>query len=406
MEPSVRRERGAVKKPTISSPFDAVSEDLLRLPNMASLVNAALACKRWRRAASDPAIFRRFFPLRRPPLIGFILTDRGDSVPYSCPNHYFVSATTRKSNLASAAADCDIFFEDVPDIDSGEQRGGGYFDEWRLRGCDGGRLLLSRGCGGFDLAVYDPLARTAIFFSAAKLPWVVRYAIVVDDADASFRVIGIDGDMFFAVFSSSTGKWALFDHTADLYEFTRSDGMPAGRFVYWRSNNKKCRYYDKHEWILLLDVATMEWTVTVAPFPSYCIADLAEHGRLCLVSSKEQNLQLWVRSGSSNGGWMLKTEISLLDQFGYLKKLRREEWMKRVRVLAAKAGYVYMEFWSIRKPNSYLLVLNLNTMKLDIICNDADEPFRGPALPFFLRLAPLAPSPDDTNDLHVPSASA
>jgi|UniRef100_I1QM75 hypothetical protein len=180
MEPSVRRERGAVKKPTISSPFDAVSEDLLRLPNMASLVNAALACKRWRRAASDPAIFRRFFPLRRPPLIGFILTDRGDSVPYSCPNHYFVSATTRKPNLASAAADCDIFFEDVPDIDSGEQRGGGYFDEWRLRGCDGGRLLLSRGCGGFDLAVYDPLARTAIFFSAAKLPWVVPQGQVRD----------------------------------------------------------------------------------------------------------------------------------------------------------------------------------------------------------------------------------
>ncbi|BAT06995.1 Os09g0242000 [Oryza sativa Japonica Group] len=73
--------------------------------------------------------------------------------------------------------------------------------------------------------------------------------------------------MFFAVFSSSTGKWALFDHTADLYEFTRSDGMPAGRFVYWRSNNKKCRYYDNDERILLLDVATMEWTVTVAPFP-------------------------------------------------------------------------------------------------------------------------------------------
>ncbi|EEE69234.1 hypothetical protein OsJ_28480 [Oryza sativa Japonica Group] len=387
MEPSVRRERGAVKKPTISSPFDAVSEDLLRLPNMASLVNAALACKRWRRAASDPAIFRRFFPLRRPPLIGFILTDRGDSVPYSCPNHYFVSATTRKPNLASAAADCDIFFEDVPDIDSGEQRGGGYFDEWRLRGCDGGRLLLSRGCGGFDSPSTIPSrglpsSSPPQNFHGSFLK--VRYAIVVDDADASFRVIGIDGDMFFAVFSSSTGKWALFDHTADLYEFTRSDGMPAGRFVYWRSNNKKCRYYDNDERILLLDVATMEWTVTVAPFPQ---------GTKPSALGPQRQQQWWM-------------EISLLDQFGYLKKLRREEWMKRVRVLAAKAGYVYMEFWSIRKPNSYLLVLNLNTMKLDIICNDADEPFRGPALPFFFRLAPLAPSPDDTNDLHVPSASA
>uniref|UniRef100_A0A0E0QND7 F-box domain-containing protein n=1 Tax=Oryza rufipogon TaxID=4529 RepID=A0A0E0QND7_ORYRU len=394
MEPSVRRERGAVKKPTISSPFDAVSEDLLRLPNMASLVNAALACKRWRRAASDPAIFRRFFPLRRPPLIGFILTDRGDSVPYSCPNHYFVSATTRKPNLASAAADCDIFFEDVPDIDSGEQRGGGYFDEWRLRGCDGGRLLLSRGCGGFDSPSTIPSrglpsSSPPQNFHGSFLK--VRYAIVVDDADASFGVIGIDGDMFFAVFSSSTGKWALFDHTADLYEFTRSDGMPAGRFVYWRSNNKKCSHHgvDGHRGAVSGGVVVLHRRLGGA---RPAVPRVQQGTKPSALGPQRQ--QQW---------WM---EISLLDQFGYLKKLRREEWMKRVRVLAAKTGYVYMEFWSIRKPNSYLLVLNLNTMKLDIICNDADEPFRGPALPFFLRLAPLAPSPDDTNDLHVPSASA
>ncbi|KAF8712862.1 hypothetical protein HU200_028637 [Digitaria exilis] len=144
---------GGAKKPkaTSSSPVAAVGDELLRqillrLPDMGSLANAALAEKRWYAIASDPAVFRRFDALRHPPLLGFILTDRGDQLfPRRCSILRFVHATRGYSNLASVAAGTDFFFEDLPDDDL---EYGGWDADWRLRSCAGGRLLLSRGYGG------------------------------------------------------------------------------------------------------------------------------------------------------------------------------------------------------------------------------------------------------------------
>jgi len=297
-------------KPSPAPPIAALADNilrdiLLRLPDMASLANAALACKRWHRVAADPAVFRHFDALRRPPLVGFLLTDRGDThFPRRSPNLLFVHATRNKPNLAAAAADGDFFFEDLPAVDSDAEEGYDW-DEWRVRGCDGGRFLLSRGRAGLDLAVYDPIARTAVFLRPGRVfracTHVVRYAIVVDEADGSFLVIGFDFDG--AVFSSRTGKWVKinmervklekrhvrYEHEIfDTINSFTSDGMAAGRFAYWRSDTKN---------ILVLDTTTMEWSVITAPFPpreSYCVADMPEHGGLCLFSSEEQCLELWV----------------------------------------------------------------------------------------------------------------
>jgi hypothetical protein len=181
-------------------------------------------------------------------------------------------------------------------------------------------------------------------------------------------------------------------------------GMRAGRFAYWQSNTRLERYIysEEIERCLVLDTTTMEWTLIQVPFhakESYCVADMAENGGLCLVASKDQVVQIWVRD--NDGGWVIKKQISLLKQFGLLKRLRHDEWMKSVRILAVRDGCVYMEFWSIRKPNSYLLVLDWETMKLSVIANDTDDKYRGPAFPFFMTWAPPLLSPAEQQRLRL-----
>ncbi|CAN6328959.1 unnamed protein product [Urochloa humidicola] len=218
MEPSDGTGGGAAAKKPKPSPAppifalgdDSLGEIFLRLTDMASLASAALTCKPWYRVASVPAVFRRFGALRRPPLVGYLLSDRGDMPsPYRSPNLLFVRAT-RNPNLAAAAAGGDFYFEDLPAVDSDAEEEGYDWDEWRVRGCGGGRLLLSRGRDGLDLAVYDPIARSTVFLRPYDVfracTHMVRYAIVVNEADGSFLVIGFDSRA--AVFSSRTGKWA------------------------------------------------------------------------------------------------------------------------------------------------------------------------------------------------------
>ncbi|KAJ1260649.1 hypothetical protein BS78_10G249300 [Paspalum vaginatum] len=382
----------------VASIDDLLREILVRLADTASLARAALACKRWRRVASHPSFLRRFHSLHHhhPPLLGFIMSE-------PLPQAYcskgadtsFVRVRSRNPHLAAAAAAADFYLEDF----TANNPRTGY--EWILRGCDGGLLLLTYGFFKHEeVAIYDPIGRNAVLLRRPDvlLPCIdLNYALVAAD-DATFRVFTahfsfhrITG----AVFDSQTGEWAALPTLEnDSFSWKARGGMRAGRFAYWQSNNKLSSWSRSYEpeRTLVLDTITMDWTLIQVPFhakESYCVADMAEHGGLCLVASKEQTVQLWVRD---NNGWMIKKSVSLVKQFVSLKTLRGE-WMKRVRILAARDSYVFMEFWSILKPNSYLLVLNWETMELSVHANRTTKKYRGPAFPFFMTWAPPLLSP-------------
>ncbi|KAG2628951.1 hypothetical protein PVAP13_3KG408802 [Panicum virgatum] len=230
---AAKKTKGPPSPPIVTLGDDLLGEILLRLPDMASLACAALACKQWHRVAADPAVFRRFDALLRPPLVGFLLTDRGDMPsPYRSPNLIFVHATLNP-NLAAAAANGVFFFEDLPAVDSDAEKEGYDWHEWRIRGCDGGRFLLSHGRSGLDLAVYDTIARTAVFLRPGDVfrAWihVVRYAIVVDKADGSFLVIGFDFIFVGTVFSSRTGKWVKIKGKGSSWKRVMSHTRGRGR---------------------------------------------------------------------------------------------------------------------------------------------------------------------------------
>jgi hypothetical protein len=191
--------------------------------------------------ASDPGVFHRFLSLRTAPLVGFILTDRGaDPVPVHNPEVRFITASSRHPKQVCAASYGDFYFLHHPRIDRRNPRDE---KEWRLRGCDGGLLLLSHGCYEDGLAVYDPLERTVVFFRKPH-PWgSIRLAIVANEIDASFQVVAIRrvDEESAAVFSSRTHEWTRIDCGSVQYRFVWrfNDGIAAGQFVYWRTYPKQ-----------------------------------------------------------------------------------------------------------------------------------------------------------------------
>uniref|UniRef100_A0A0A9AAY2 F-box domain-containing protein n=1 Tax=Arundo donax TaxID=35708 RepID=A0A0A9AAY2_ARUDO len=338
MEPNRRHKRkrephAAPSRTTIASlDDDALAEILLRLPSLATLARAALACARWRSLATSRDFLRRFRALHSPPLLGCFVS--------------FMSSVGAAFHRAQICSDRDL---------AAAGRGGDFFltgleDErqWRIRDCHHGLLLLT---SVDDFALLNPVSRRLIKISSrrpiASYEFKNRFSFHCcllpayggDDVQmASFRLVALEyrsynGQQVCAhVYSSGTGEWRTHPWAPPSIEpppphWNRDESSypsmhSAGR-IYWK--------YQKGDVLLSLDTApggSMEFShVALPPVPElyrpqapYVVGD-SEGGACCLVcvvsdppGGRKRTLQVWIRNEEARS-WELQTKVNLSSMF-------------------------------------------------------------------------------------------
>ncbi|KXG34281.1 uncharacterized protein LOC110432335 isoform X2 [Sorghum bicolor] len=310
---------------------ELVEEVLLRFPpaDPASLVRAALVCRRWRRLVTGPRFHRRYRDLHlhrgrggsSPPMLGF-LADAGTGT-------LFVPTSTFRPAPASARA--------------GTDGGGGgalLLGGWLALDARHGRALLRRDTGrdapvDCQLAVWDPA--TGRRTDLPRLPWSPYYpyswnaavlcaaaattaaAAACDHLDCSgggghfvVVVVGTNhAEMYAHVYSSETAAWsapASARHPDDNVDFAPS--ALAGDALYFAFQTGTAA--------LEFDLRTREMAVVRLPQPRFhwqrvVLASREDGRRLGLATAGKSAIYLWAREArsGSDGDWVHTRAVEL-----------------------------------------------------------------------------------------------
>ncbi|TVU07454.1 hypothetical protein EJB05_47512, partial [Eragrostis curvula] len=282
---------------------ELVEEVLLRLPpdNPASLVRAALVCKRWCCLVSDPAFRCRIREFHRsPPMLGFLCNLLEDD-----------GLTTRFVPVSSSSC-----------LSNAGHR---YLQVWNSRH---GRVLLyylRYPC--FHLVVWDPIMDTRQELPRPPLPQYTLYpygwaaavlcAAYNGDCDhlnchrGSFVIVLVGNTskgMLSSVYFSKTGKWSTPSYTEQpggRVSDKRSSVLVGKALYFLFEHNKEILEYDlpTGEMSILelpCDRCSQLVTLTTMDDGRLAFATMDEQYRLCLWSKDHQGL-----------GWSLTIVIEL-----------------------------------------------------------------------------------------------
>ncbi|KAF8670859.1 hypothetical protein HU200_050123 [Digitaria exilis] len=384
--PRKRRKRKKSRSSPAATTIHSLTDDLLlqiflRLPSLATLVRAALACRPWRRAVvSSPDFRRRFRELHPSPFLGlFFQTPSPVEDPALPAFPYFVPARRHDRDLLAAVRGGDFFLTYIQ----------GHPEKalsWEILDCRSGYVLLRNGdqLSSKAMAVVNPLARRHWFFDDS--PWEVcegsrgtafglnACLLYSDETPTSFRVVALAIDesrVRAAVFSSDTREWEIHPwvdapgRPRRSKMWLRNSKMQSNGFLYWLYNN--------HKYMITLNTETMWFSAEELPrfLKNHCCSfDVGETKSCepCLVYAIDFTVGVMLRRTDSDGieKWMLDRATPLDTQLdGVLREMKAG--YDELLVVAVRDGFAYLATASKVDPHkqSWFLSLCLETMKLE-----------------------------------------
>ncbi|KAJ1297401.1 hypothetical protein BS78_01G373100 [Paspalum vaginatum] len=381
------------RKKSSTTTIHSLSDDLLlqiflRLPSLATLVRAALACQPWRRAvASSPAFRRRFRELHPAPLLGFFFEPHSTFQDPALPGvpvpvfPSFVPTRRRDRDLAAAVRGSDFFLTSIQEHPDKPHT-------WEIHDCRGGYVLLRNGdqfCAQ-AMAVVNPMARQIQpFFDSGHVdtfqgsrgtPVEFNARLLCSEEDpTSFRVVHLAHDesrVRATVFSSVTREWKIHPwvdvpgRPRRSKFWLRNGNMQSNGFLYW--------VYKNNKYMVTLDTATMEFSAEELPQfmrNRRCTFSVGEtsSGVRCIVYAIDFTVGVMLRRTDSDGveKWVLNRATPLDTQLdGVLGKLKSN--YDELLIVEVRDGFAYLatskKFPDSQNP-SWFMSLCLETMKLE-----------------------------------------
>ncbi|KAF8754017.1 hypothetical protein HU200_011542 [Digitaria exilis] len=379
---------------------DLLGEIFLRIVFPTDLVRAAAVCRRWLRAASDPAFLRRFRDAHPPRLLGFYLTAFSTNQSFSAE---FVPMTPQP-----------------PEVDAVVRRGRFGLDSYvsrstRVMDCRNSRVVVNLFRDGyFTPAVHSPLHPARGLVTLPRLPVIDDQKLYIfrevfcqecdnvlsyfwfelhynqKDEKATADVYKLHGDAWSMQISASTKTLRLLTSVLNTFSvFLVNDKIYMGITV--------------HN-ILVLDLTSSTFSTINYPmkysnrvgklmFDGEIMLSRANGSGVYLVHVKELQLFVWFHSGchGSMGDWSLVNTIGLRDLCANLKisnSTTEDDYDRDVYIHAVgdNAEFVFLQMYQC------VLYLDVRRSALQNVCNMTGKKAHVTSIhPYLMTWPPIFP---------------
>uniref|UniRef100_A0ACD5XGI3 Uncharacterized protein n=1 Tax=Avena sativa TaxID=4498 RepID=A0ACD5XGI3_AVESA len=349
---------------------DDLREIFLRLPDLPSLVRAALTCRPWLHAVRSCRPFRRLFRALHPgPLMGLFLKT-GDAVSPS-----FLPLPRSDPIVTVAVSRGDFFLTSLPPSPKG----------WILADCRHGYVLLWNGMQDSpSVAALNPMTwavsvlppvpgemaaggRRDVYvlgfnlLSSEESPWTFRVTCVCSDRR---RVRA-------AVFSWETSEWAIgpWVPVGGRCRFKFMPGTLVGGSVFWP--------YHLEASMIRIDTATMDvFFMDLPPGVRKVLYNIGvgetRNGELCIVHASDFVLHVWVRRPSVDGAeiWTPQATHSLGAELDRITHASVPDVRFRLQIMRVRSGLVHLSTTCMTRVGTlhcWFFSFSLETMELELL---------------------------------------